>query len=179
VVPATSVRSVTSVPSGDLPAPLVAQPARLDLLPVFRLSGRRSARFPLALVEATCWWESGWQEDAVSATGAVGLCQIEPSAPRRSGGFSTTGPSIRDRRRTTSRCRPLISGGSWTRPEDDRDLALAGYYQGLTSVKEHGILAVSKPYVAGHHGPAERLPLVLRWAPGTSSSWWWGRVCSG
>ena len=35
---------------------------------------------PAALVEATCWWESGWQEDAVSDTGAVGLCQIEPAA---------------------------------------------------------------------------------------------------
>ncbi len=30
-----------------------------------------------------------------------------------------------------------------------RDLALAGYYQGITSVREHGILAVSEPYVAG------------------------------
>jgi soluble lytic murein transglycosylase-like protein len=30
-----------------------------------------------------------------------------------------------------------------------QDLALAGYYQGITSVKEHGILAVSRPYVAG------------------------------
>ena len=30
-----------------------------------------------------------------------------------------------------------------------QDLTLAGYYQGLTSVREHGILTVSKPYVAG------------------------------
>ena len=54
--------AVTSVPSGSLPAQLVSQPARLDLLPVFRHWASVCA-LPAALVEATCWWESGWQED--------------------------------------------------------------------------------------------------------------------
>ena len=136
------------MPSGDLPSPLLAQPARLDLLPVFRLWAAVCA-LPASLVEATCWWESGWQEDAVSATGAVGLCQIEPSAAETVRRLLDDGTL--DPRSSSDNIEMSAAYLRWLLDETggDQDLTLAGYYQGLTSVKEHGVLAVSKPYVAG------------------------------
>lgn len=75
----TVTTAAATAPAGALPATLEAQPVRLRLLPVFR-RWAAVCGIPVALVEATCWWESGWQQDAVSVTGAVGVCQIEPAA---------------------------------------------------------------------------------------------------
>jgi soluble lytic murein transglycosylase-like protein len=147
VLPATS-GVVMSVPSGALPAQLVAQPARLDLLPVFRHWASVCA-LPAALVEATCWWESGWQETAISVTGAVGLCQIEPAAAQTARGL--LGDPNLDPRSSSDNIEMSAAYLRWLLDETggDQDLTLAGYYQGITSLREHGILAVSKPYVAG------------------------------
>jgi N-acetylmuramoyl-L-alanine amidase len=139
---------VPSVPSGDLPALLVSQPARLDLLPVFRHWAAVCA-LPAALVEATCWWESGWQQDAISVTGAVGLCQIEPAAAETARGLLDD-PTL-DPRSSSDNIEMSSAYLRWLLDETGgrQDLALAAYYQGLTSVREHGILAGSRPYVAG------------------------------
>jgi hypothetical protein len=149
VVAVTSVpEAVTTVPAGAVPAPLVAQRSRLGLVPVFHQWASVCA-VPVALVEATCWWESGWQEDAVSDTGAVGLCQIEPAAAETVRGLLND-PTL-DPRFSTDNIEMSAAYLRWLLDETggDRDLALAAYYQGLTSVEEHGILAVSRPYVAG------------------------------
>ncbi len=139
---------VGDVPSGVLPAQLVAQPVRLDLVPVFDEWASICA-VPAALVEATCWWESGWQADAVSVTGAVGVCQIEPDAAQTIRGL--LGDPALDPRAPADNIEMSAAYLRWLLDETggSRDLALAGYYQGLTSVEEHGILAVSRPDVAG------------------------------
>jgi soluble lytic murein transglycosylase-like protein len=137
-----------TVPVGALPPKLLAQPTRLRLLPVFRRWASICA-VPASLVEATCWWESGWQENVTSVTGAVGVCQIEPAAAqtvRRILADPTLDPhsSSDNIEMSAAYLRWLLdqTGGQ-------RDLALAGYYQGPTSVRQHGILAVSRPYVSG------------------------------
>jgi len=139
---------VGAVPSGSLPAPLVAQPARLGLLPVFHEWASICA-LPAALVEATCWWESGWQGEVVSVTGAVGVCQIEPAAAQTIRGLLDD-PTL-DPRSPADNIEMSAAYLRWLLDETggSQDLALAGYYQGLTSVREHGILPVSRPYVAG------------------------------
>jgi N-acetylmuramoyl-L-alanine amidase len=140
--------AVTTVPAGSVPAQLVAQPGRLGLVPVFHQWATVCA-VPAALVEATCWWESGWQEDAVSDTGAVGLCQIEPAAAETIRGLLHD-PTL-DPHSSSDNIEMSAAYLRWLLDETggDRDLALAAYYQGLTSVEEHGVLAVSRPYVAG------------------------------
>jgi soluble lytic murein transglycosylase-like protein len=137
-----------TVPAGAVPAQLVAQPGRLGLVPVFHQWASVCA-VPAALVEATCWWESGWQEDAVSDTGAVGLCQIEPAAAKTIRGLLDD-PSL-DPRSSSDNIEMSTAYLRWLLDETggDRDLALAAYYQGLSSVEEYGVLAVSRPYVAG------------------------------
>jgi hypothetical protein len=136
------------VRSGSLPAQLVAQPTRLGLLPVFHRWASICA-LPASLVEATCWWESGWQVAVVSVTGAVGVCQIEPAAAQTVRGLLDD-PTL-DPRSPADNIEMSAAYLRWLLDETggSRDLALAGYYQGLTSVEEHGILPMSRPYVAG------------------------------
>jgi N-acetylmuramoyl-L-alanine amidase len=145
---AVSTLEASTPTPGALPARLMARPDRLRLLPVFDLWARRCG-VPVPLVEATCYWESGWQARVVSVTGAVGVCQIEPST-------ATTVRSLLD----DSRLDPRSPSDNiemsaaylrWLLDETGgrRDLALAAYYQGLASLQRHGILAVSRPYVAG------------------------------
>jgi soluble lytic murein transglycosylase-like protein len=138
----------TSAPTGALPPQLVAQPTRLQLLPVFRQWASVCA-LPDALVEATCWWESGWQQDVVSTTGAVGVCQIEPDAAQTVRGI--LGNAALDPHLAVDNIEMSAVYLRWLLDQNggSRDLALAAYYQGPTSVREHGIMAVSRPYVAG------------------------------
>jgi soluble lytic murein transglycosylase-like protein len=145
----TSVaEGATPVAAGSLPAQLASQPDRLRLLPVFR-QWASICGIPAALVEATCWWESGWQEGEVSVTGAVGVCQIEPAAAETVRGLLDDGSL--DRGSSADNIEMSAAYLRWLLDETGgrQDLALAGYYQGLTSVKEHGILPVSRPYVTG------------------------------
>ena len=65
-------------PGGPLPPGLLAHPDRLALRPAF-VSAATNSGVPASLLEALCWWESGWQSNATSSTGAIGLCQLEPS----------------------------------------------------------------------------------------------------
>jgi soluble lytic murein transglycosylase-like protein len=137
-----------TVPDGTLPPSLEAQPVRLRLLPVFRHWAAVCA-VPVALVEATCWWESGWQQDVVSVTGAVGVCQIEPAAAQTV--RVLLDDDALDPRTSSDNIEISAAYLRWLLDETQgrQDLTLAGYYQGLTSVRQHGILPVARPYVVG------------------------------
>ncbi|MDQ3932895.1 MAG: LysM peptidoglycan-binding domain-containing protein [Actinomycetota bacterium] len=91
-----------------------------------------------ALVKAVAWQESGWQQHVVSRTGAVGIMQVQPGTgafvSRRLVGRSLdlkdpadnvlAGVAFLDHLRD-------LTGG-------DQRLMLAGYYQGLASVRANG-----------------------------------------
>ena len=144
----TALSTTPPAPAGALPASLESQPVRLRLLPVFRRWATVCA-VPVALVEATCWWESGWQQDVVSVTGAVGVCQIEPAAAETV--RSLLDDDTLDPRLSSDNIEISAAYLRWLLDETGgrQDLTLAGYYQGLTSVRQHGILPVSRPYVVG------------------------------
>jgi soluble lytic murein transglycosylase-like protein len=157
---ATAARAAATMPvaavaadfgTGVLPPQLLSQPERLRLVPVFD-QWASICGIPAALVEATCWWESGWQEREVSVTGAVGVCQIEPAAA------ATVRQLLDDDSLDPHTAADNIEMSAaylrWLLDQNGgrRDLALASYYQGLTSVHQHGILPVSRPYVAGIEG---------------------------
>jgi soluble lytic murein transglycosylase-like protein len=133
---------------GALPARLMARPDRLKLVPVFDLWARRCG-VPVSLVEATCYWESGWQAEVVSVTGAVGVCQIEPATATTVRGLLSD--TRLDPRTPADNIEMSAAYLRWLLDQTGgrQDLALAAYYQGLASVQRHGILAVSRPYVAG------------------------------
>jgi N-acetylmuramoyl-L-alanine amidase len=102
---------------------------------------------PPALAEAVANEESGFNNDEVSPTGAVGVMQIEPSTWRylRSelGGPPLSPVSAQDNvLGGVELLRSLLeqTGG-------DPQLAAAGYYQGLGSVQAHGTYLDTRRYV--------------------------------
>jgi LysM repeat protein len=134
--------------SGGLPAQLEAEPKRLSLEPAFASAAARYG-VPVPLLEALCWWESGWQTAIVSPTGAVGVCQIEP--------YTT---SFVDRYLAGAALDPEVAAqnidigaaylASLLRATGgDVGQAVAGYYQGLQSVRLHGMFPATANYVKG------------------------------
>ena len=100
------------------------------------------------LVLALSYWESGWDQTRVSATGAVGLMQVEPDTAQEAG------PALLGR--TVYIDDPYDNadvGAAIFRADLDafRDpaMALAAYYQGPTSLRENGMLPDTQAYVDG------------------------------
>jgi len=100
-----------------------------------------------SLAEAIGDEESGFNNDEVSPTGAVGVMQIEPgtwdSLQSELGGPPLSPESAQDNvRGGVELLRSLLeqTGG-------DPQLAAAGYYQGLESVRAHGMYPETRRYV--------------------------------
>jgi LysM repeat protein len=104
---------------------------------------------PPALAEAIAWQESGWNNDEVSSIGAVGVMQIVPSTwawidryltPSDPLGTASASENIRAGVLLLHQLLGLTGG--------NEQLAVAGYYQGLASVKAHGMFSDTRRYVA-------------------------------
>jgi LysM repeat protein len=104
---------------------------------------------PAALAEAIAWQESGFSNDEVSATGAVGVMQIEPSTWRWINAYLTGGETLAPAAASTNVSGGVLllqhllaeSGGS----EAD---AIADYYQGASSVAKYGMFPSTRQYVS-------------------------------
>jgi LysM repeat protein len=131
-----------------LPAALLAHPTRLALVPTFH-RWATAYGVPSSLLEAMCWWESGWQMNVVSSTGAVGVGQLEPSTVRNLrvtlGDPTLSSTNLSDNiEMAAAYLHELLAqtGGN-------QGLALAGYYQGLASVRHRGMMPSTAQYVHG------------------------------
>jgi soluble lytic murein transglycosylase-like protein len=146
-VPAAPGAAVPAA-TGDYPTPLLGFPSRLALQPDFAHAASASG-VPLALLEALCWWESGWQTTAVSAEGAIGVCQIEPTTATFVRSSILQEPlDPRTAADNITLCAAYLryllnsTGGN-------ANQALADYDQGPTSIAQQGILASTQAYVKG------------------------------
>jgi len=136
-------------PGGPLPPSLLQHPERVALRPAFLAAANASGVAP-SLLEALCWWESGWQSTATSPTGATGLCQLEPSTVTYARTTLLHNAALDPRSATDN----IAMAAAYlhdllVRAGGDPHLALAGYYQGLTSVEKTGMLPSTKTYVTG------------------------------
>lgn len=139
---------ISDTPWSPLPPRLLAHPDRLALRPVF---ARWAAAFgvPADLLEAMCWWESGWQSGVMSPTGAQGIGQLEPWTVQAmqtqlhdpylnvlvaSDNIEMSAAFLSDLLGNT--------GGNAA-------LALAGYYQGAESLRLVGMFPSTVRYVDG------------------------------
>ncbi len=101
-----------------------------------------------SLAEAIGWQESGYDNDVVSPTGAVGVMQIEPATWTWINRVLTPGAPL-----DPSSAYDNVKGGVLLlhdlvdRTGSD-SLAAAAYYQGLQSVEQHGEDASTQQYVA-------------------------------
>ena len=133
---------------GKGPKDLLARPDRLRLAPRFD-HWARAYGVPADLMKAMGWYESGWQNEVVSVTGARGIGQLMPAtvtfvnAQLLHTKLDPTRPDDNIRMSTRFMRTLLDSTGGRV------DLALAAYYQGLKPTLEGKILEETKRYVAG------------------------------
>ncbi|HEV7495458.1 lytic transglycosylase domain-containing protein, partial [Baekduia sp.] len=103
---------------------------------------------PPSLAEAIGYQESGFNNREVSSTGAVGVMQIMPSTWNWIGQNLATPPPLS----TTSAADNIRAGSlllhSLLSDSGGNDAeAVAGYYQGLQSVRAHGLFSDTQAYV--------------------------------
>ena len=153
-VAATGTTVADERPRGPVPAVAVA-PA-----PSVRTLLDRAARrhdLPPHLVEALAYWESGWDQQRVSDTGAVGLMQVQPEvagelAPRLLG----HGVDLRDPAQNADAGAAILrayiddqGGDVWK--------GLAAYYQGPQSLADDGPQPDTQEYADGILAIEQRL----------------------
>jgi LysM repeat protein len=149
-IPATSTAKVAattpSSSSNGLPRRLQSQPTRLALMPAFD-KWARAYGVPHDLLKAMTWVESGWQPHKVSSTGAVGIGQLMPDTVDFMNLVLRTklDPRVPEHNiRMSARFLRYLLDQNRGRA----DSALAAYYQGLRSVRERGVFAETRQYVA-------------------------------
>jgi LysM repeat protein len=127
---------------------IVVPPDRAVLRSTF-LRFSRMAGVPSDLAMALAWQESGWQRNKVSSTRAVGVMQLMPDTvdfvSTQLLGIKPLDPRdpIANIRMGTRFLRYLLDANG-----GNVDRALASYYQGLRSVREHGMLDETRRFVA-------------------------------
>lgn len=149
-VPTGSGGSTTAAPTGrDVPRRLLDNPSRL----VHAASFNRWAahwNVPHDLLKSMNYLESGWQNHVVSHTGAMGIGQIMPGTADFINRSLIPGPDLDPRNPDDN----IQMSARFLRylldlTDGDVSLALAGYYQGLASVRRHGFFSSTHDYVAG------------------------------
>jgi N-acetylmuramoyl-L-alanine amidase len=145
----TSALASDIVPAGSaLPAALRAYPGRLALRSLFVHWAVVEGVSP-SLLEAMCWWESGWQTYISSVTGALGVCQLEPSTVthlQAQLAQPTLDPNVPS---DNIEMAAVFFHHLLVATAGDVSIALAGYYQGLASVHSAGLFSSTKQYVKG------------------------------
>jgi LysM repeat protein len=101
-----------------------------------------------SLAAAIGWQESGFNNDLVSNTGAVGVMQIEPGTwdwigQNLAGSTPLSPASAAD----NVRGGVLLLHSLLSATGGDPGLAAAGYYQGLQSIQQHGMYSDTQQYV--------------------------------
>jgi len=143
---------------GSLPAALLANPGRLVLRYHFLQAASAYGVSP-RLLEALCWWESGWQQSAVSSTGAIGVCQMEPQTAKYVNSSLVQGRplNVHSAADNISMAAALLHQ-LFQQANGNANLAIGGYYQGLPSIVHRGMLPETRTYVRGIQAYASIFP---------------------
>ncbi|MBA2475165.1 MAG: peptidoglycan-binding protein [Actinobacteria bacterium] len=109
-----------------------------------------------SLTRALAWMESGYQPHVVSSAGALGVMQVTPPT------WDFVEQVLLEREVPSTADGNVRVGVAFLahllrRFEGDERLALAAYYQGAKAVRDHGVLPVSRSYVANVLALRERM----------------------
>jgi LysM repeat protein len=103
---------------------------------------------PPSLAEAIGYQESGFNNNEVSSTGAVGVMQIEPGTWNYIGQNLAGPPPLQPASATDNvRAGTLLLHSLLNQTGGNAAMAAAAYYQGLPSIQAHGILPSTQTYV--------------------------------
>ncbi|HEX2700226.1 MAG TPA: transglycosylase SLT domain-containing protein [Acidimicrobiales bacterium] len=133
--------------SAALPERLRAQPQRLALLPAFDAAAAEFG-IPADLFKAMTWLESGWQNEKVSSTRAVGIGQLMPDTVAFVNGLLLRAKLDPKKPEHNIRMSARFLAYLLHQNGGDAVLALSSYYQGLASVRRQGALPETRHYVA-------------------------------
>lgn len=145
--PSTLARANGMPASGRLRAGAVLRiPGRLARVGALLTQVATQVGIDARLVRAVAWMESGWQQEVVSPTGAVGIMQVEPYTGEWVSRYLAGHPlDVRVAAdNVLAGCLLLrhlleVHGG-------DVDAALAAYYQGDASIARHGLYEDTRQY---------------------------------
>jgi N-acetylmuramoyl-L-alanine amidase len=103
---------------------------------------------PPSLAEAIGYQESGFNNSMVSSTGATGVMQIMPGTWNYIGQNLAGPPPLSPTSATDNiRAGTLLLHSLLQQTGGDPAMAAAGYYQGLQSVRQHGLFPDTQAYV--------------------------------
>lgn len=149
-IPAGQDVATASAPApAAAPAPAPAAPvaSSSDVEQLLEQAAQRHG-FSAAFIKAIAYQESGWNQSARSSAGAVGVMQVMPDT----GEFIST--FLVGRQLDITQTEDNIEAGAayaaylWRLTGGDVRRTLAGYYQGLASVEEHGMYPSTHSYIA-------------------------------
>lgn len=101
-----------------------------------------------ALIKALAWQESGWQQKVVSPAGAVGVMQLLPETAVFTGRYLLKAAVDINDPEQNVRAGVRFFAYLLSLTKGDNELAVAGYFQGLRSVRTSGISPKTARYVA-------------------------------
>jgi len=119
---------------------------------------RRAEEFDIDpnLFKGLTWHESGWQEDALSYAGAVGIGQLMPYTAEYIADDLLGQPDL-DRHNAEDNIHMSAAYLAYLfdLSNGDTNNMIASYYQGFTSVKNNGLRQDTQRYIANVHANAE------------------------
>ncbi|KRE40203.1 LysM peptidoglycan-binding domain-containing protein [Knoellia sp. Soil729] len=120
-------------------------PTRTQTKSLIAATARRHGVDP-RLALAVSMQESGWNQRQVSVANAVGIMQVIPSGGEWAS--SLVGRDLDLLKPQDNVTAGVVMLRALTRAADSEDEAIAGYYQGLSSVNQRGMFTDTKQYVA-------------------------------
>lgn len=120
-------------------------PTRAQTKALITSTARRHGVDP-KLVLAISMQESGWNQRQVSVANAVGIMQVIPSAGDWASSLVGHKLDLLDPQDNVTA--GVVMLRALTRMSGSEDTAVAGYYQGLASVRSNGMFTDTKSYVA-------------------------------
>jgi N-acetylmuramoyl-L-alanine amidase len=148
---ATTQTASTSVAAGA-PVPTPERVSSSEIAAVADANG-----VPTGLAEGIAWQESGWNNDEVSSVGAVGVMQIVPTTWAWIDRYLTPADPLGTVSATENvRAGVLLLHQLLQVTGGNEPLAVAGYFQGLSSVKRFGMFRSTRRYVADVMALAQR-----------------------
>lgn len=148
-IPVAAVAAAPGLQRGTgMSAPMAAAVAQRDNVRQLLVREARAQGVPVALVLAVAWQESGWQEQIVSSTGAIGVMQLMPETAEWIG-TAMLGSQV-DPHDAASNIRAGVRllKHYLARYSGDRALVLAAYYQGEHGTDLHGVYPITRLYIA-------------------------------
>lgn len=142
---ATSSTTTTTATASTTSTTPVATPGRVNAEQIGAIAAQNGV--PPALARAIAWQESGFNNAAVSNVGARGVMQVMPGTWRWIGANLAGRPLDPSSPTDNVQAGTLYLRHLLRETGGDQNLAAAGYYQGLASVRGRGMYDDTKQYV--------------------------------